>query len=72
MSNAFRRVADAVQSILGLIWIGIGQRGRIRSSYWRWREQTAFGQPDQHEVCPRQRRRALMAFGRWSWRMRRG
>ena len=70
--RGFRGLMSFIPAALGLIWIGLGQRGRVRTAYWRWREHTAFGDPGTYKVSPRSRLRALWAFGRWSWRMRRG
>ncbi|MCL4197292.1 MAG: hypothetical protein KJZ69_07340 [Phycisphaerales bacterium] len=49
---------------------GLAGRGALnrRNRYWQWRRETAFGP---FAVTPGQRRRAVLDYGRWVFRMRR-
>jgi hypothetical protein len=47
----------------------VGTRGGHRSSYWRWRRETAFGH--QSSVTKRQILQALGEYCRWVAHMRR-
>jgi len=49
-------------------------RGGLRrdNAYWRWRRETAFG-TDPDAMPPRRERwRAMLEYGRWVHRMKRG
>ena len=50
----------------GLLLVAVGARGRLRSRYWAWRKQTAFG-----PGSPESRLRFILEFGDWARRMRR-
>ena len=62
-----RRLHHAMTGLLGLCLLVIRYRGRFRNSYWRWRQETAFGSGranvDQWW--------AILDFGAWLWQMRR-
>ena len=72
MAGPLCRLKAIIESMLGLIAIAIGQRGRLRSAYWSWRRETAFGPPEERSLARKTRWKAMLAFGRWSWLMRRG
>lgn len=44
-------------------------RFRLGGEYWSWRRHTAFG--EEGAVPAAQRRRAMMEYARWVYRMRR-
>jgi hypothetical protein len=60
---------DAMRGTLCLARIALQSRGRIRSRYWQWRDETAFGN-GRWPVSRAQRVRALIEYGAWVWRMR--
>ena len=72
MSGPLCRMIAFCKSLLGLLAIAIGQRGRLGSSYWNWRRETAFGPSKGRNMARGTRWRAMLDFGRWSWMMRRG
>ncbi len=66
-----RNIAETLVGLWELGWLGVKTRFRLRGAYWRWRQETAFGcDPALHP--PRsQRLRAILAYGRWVYRMKR-
>jgi|GEM_PF-553156 len=58
-----------VRGSLALVGIAIQSRGRLRSRYWQWRSETAFGD-GKWPVTRGQRLHALLEYGDWVWRMR--
>ncbi len=63
-----RRITPAllVKGCWGLLLVAISARGRLRSRYWAWRGQTAFG-----PGSPASRLWFVLEFGDWARRMRR-
>lgn len=57
--------------LLGLALVVWSTRGRVNGRYWRWRRETALGTDAAAWPAPRERRRAILAYGAWVWRMRR-
>ncbi|MHC4219611.1 MAG: hypothetical protein ACYSU7_14305 [Planctomycetota bacterium] len=45
---------------------------RLRGPYWRWRGETVFGTDPATRPSRWQRVRAVIAYGRWVYRMKRG
>ena len=65
-----RAVLDFFGAMYELARLAVLSGFRFRGAYWRWRLETAFGQG-----YPRSRGeliRAVLAYGRWVRRMRRG
>lgn len=58
-----------VRAALALARIAVQSRGRLRSRYWLWRNETAFGN-GKWTVSRAQRLHALLEYGDWVWRMR--
>jgi len=67
-----RHVIDTIGGVWELILLAWKSRFRMRSVYWRWRYETAFG-TDPTKMPPRlQRLRAMLDYGRWVYRIKRG
>ncbi len=65
-----RWLLDTIGGIYELARLGVITRFNFRGAYWRWRMETAFGQgmPESRwEIF-----RAVLNYGRWMRRMRRG
>ncbi len=66
----------AVLDTLGGWWqlLCMGLRGGLsrKSAYWRWRQETAFGSDPDAMPSRRERWRAMLDYGRWVHRMKRG
>ncbi len=62
--------------ILGGLWelflLGLRTGFRFRGPYWRWRMETAFGTDPSLRPSRRQRLGAILAYGRWVYRIKRG
>lgn len=60
---------DWIGGVYELARLGVITRGRFKGAYWHWRLHTAFGRgyPARGETI-----RAVLAYGRWVYRMRRG
>lgn len=66
MRTVFTRFGETVGGLCSLLRLGFQTRFRFGGPYWRWRHETAFGrcEPD-----PREKRRAILDYARWVWRM---
>ena len=65
------RVIETIGGVWELVRLVVASRLRLRSGYWRWRYETAFGgDPSQRPPLPA-RCRALLDYGRWVYRMKR-
>jgi len=58
-----------VRGSLALVALALQSRGKMRSRYWQWRNETAFGN-GKWPVSRAQRLHALLEYGDWVWRMR--
>lgn len=63
-------ILDVLGGLYELARLAVISRFRFRSAYWRWRLETAFGQG--YPASRRELIRAILAYGRWAHRMRRG
>jgi hypothetical protein len=74
-ANGIASVMRTVSEILGGLWqlfaIAVRMRLRLRSSYWRWRHETAFGSDPRRYTTRWQRFLAMIEYGRWVHRMKR-
>ena len=61
----------AFNAAIGLVILGITNRCRFRSDYWRWRSETAFGNRTHKKPRIWTRIHAIVRFASWSWQMRR-
>jgi len=68
--NPARHAIDTVGAIYELARLGIITRFRFRGPYWEWRLHTAFGRGFPESRV--QLIRAVLDYGRWVRRMRRG
>ena len=64
----WRTTIETLGGLWLLLVLGLRTRFRMRGRYWSWRHETAFGrgEPDRAE-----KRRAVIHYARWLWRMRR-
>jgi hypothetical protein len=67
-----QRIIDTLGGLWELLLLGVKTRFRLRGPYWRWRYETAFGTDASRMPTPRQRRRAMLAYGIWVYRIKRG
>jgi hypothetical protein len=65
-----RRLKDNLLGIYELARLGVITRFRFRGPYWQWRLHTAFGRG--YPASRWELVRAVLAYGRWMHRMRRG
>jgi hypothetical protein len=67
-----RRIIDTIGGLWELLLLAWKTRFRMRSEYWKWRYETAFG-TDPSKMPPRRERiRAMLDYGRWVYRIKRG
>jgi hypothetical protein len=65
-----RSILETLGGLYELARLAVISRGRFRGAYWSWRVHTAFGRgiPESRGELVR----AVLAYGRWVSRMRRG
>ncbi|MBC02862.1 MAG: hypothetical protein CMJ34_06120 [Phycisphaerae bacterium] len=61
-----------MSGLLGLLHLAAVTRFRLRGRYWSWRMETALGSDRSAWPSARERRRAILLYGAWSRRLRRG
>jgi hypothetical protein len=67
-----RNVLETLGGIWELGLLAVRSRLRLRGPYWRWRAETAFGVRPQARPSGWRRARAVLEYGRWVYRMKRG
>jgi hypothetical protein len=67
-----RHLLDMLGGLWELLLLAGRSRFRLRSGYWRWRAETAFGAGPQPRPTRWRRARAVLEYGRWVHRMKRG
>ncbi len=67
-----RGLIDTIGGLWELVRLAVISRGRIRGRYWRWRAETAFGADLDGRPASRERLRAMLDYGRWVYRTKRG
>lgn len=67
-----RWLTDTIGGLWELLRLGWITRFRFRGPYWRWRMETAFGSDVSRRPPRRQMIHAVLDYGRWVHRMRRG
>lgn len=65
-----RKLIDTIGGIYELARLALISRFRMRSAYWRWRFETAFGSDTAKRPNWIARMRATIDYGRWVHRMR--
>lgn len=71
-NDTIRHVIDTIGGVYELLLLAVKTRGRLRGRYWMWRYETAFG-TDEARMPPRRGRfRAILDYGRWVYRTKRG
>jgi len=65
-----RALVETLGGIYELVRLALISGFRLRGRYWSWRLHTAFGRgyPDSRAELVR----AVLCYGRWIWRTRRG
>ncbi len=66
-----RKIGETLGGLWELGWLGVKTRFRLRGPYWRWRQETVFGCDPALRPSRSQRLRAILAYGRWVYRMKR-
>lgn len=66
-----RRIQETIGGLWELACLAAASRFRLRGPYWRWRAETAFGGGSAPPPLGR-RLRAILDYGRWVYRMKRG
>jgi hypothetical protein len=66
-----RHSLDTLWALYELARLAVITRCRFSGAYWTWRWQTALG-PDASRISRAERWRAILHYGRWVARMRRG
>ncbi len=68
MRSALHWLVETTGALFALLRLGVQTRFRFRGAYWGWRRETAFGggEPPKSE-----RRKMILDYARWVWRMRR-
>jgi hypothetical protein len=67
-----RALFDTLGGLWELMLMALRTRFRMAGPYWRWRMETAFGADPRRRPPRRQRLRAVLDYGRWVYRMKRG
>lgn len=67
-----RHLLETLAGIWELLLLAIKARFRLRSSYWRWRYETAFGSNLATRPAKFEQLKAVLSYGRWVYRMKRG
>jgi hypothetical protein len=67
-----RRLIDTIGGLWELLLLASTTRFRLRGEYWRWRYETAFGRDPAKMPTRWQRLRAILDYGRWAYRIKRG
>lgn len=67
-----RRLIDTLGGLWELLLLATKTRFRLNSAYWRWRHETAFGHDPARMPPRRERWRAILEYGRWVYRTKRG
>ena len=66
------RVVDTLGGLWELGVLAVRSRFRLRGPYWRWRDETAFGTRAAARPTRWRRVLAVLGYGRWVYRMKRG
>ncbi len=65
------RLVQTIGGLWELLLLAARSRFRMRSRYWNWRRETAFGGGAGDRPTPAEVRRAVIDYGRWVFRMKR-
>lgn len=65
-----RAICETIGGVYQLARLGLLSGFRFKGPYWQWRLHTAFGRGV--PASRRERWGAVLAYGRWMHRMRRG
>jgi hypothetical protein len=65
------RVWETICGVWELGRLAAASRFKLRSDYWRWRYETAFGNDPAARPGVLQRWRSMLDYGRWVHRMKR-
>ncbi len=67
-----QQLIDSVGGLWELALLAWRTRFRFKGSYWRWRRETAFSANASSQPSRWQRARAILEYGRWLYRIKRG
>ena len=67
-----RSLLDTLGGLWELMLLAVRIRFRFSGPYWQWRQETAFGHDARRRPPRTQRLRAVLDYGRWVYRMKRG
>ncbi len=67
-----RRLIETLGGLWELFLLGFRTGFRFRGPYWRWRMETAFGADPTARPSRWRRFGAVLAYGRWVYRLKRG
>ncbi len=65
------RLRDTIGGLWELGRLAAASRFRLSNRYWRWRDETAFGNDPAVRPGSIARWRAMLDYGRWVYRMKR-
>ncbi|HRP63106.1 MAG TPA: hypothetical protein PK400_07435 [Phycisphaerales bacterium] len=67
-----RTLLDTIGGIWELFLLAWKSGFRMRNAYWKWRYETAFGTDPAKMPSAKERRKAILDYGRWVYRTKRG
>ncbi|UCD73810.1 MAG: hypothetical protein JSV91_08415 [Phycisphaerales bacterium] len=67
-----RWLLETIGALWELFLLAAGCRFRLRGRYWSWRKETVFGGDPRRWPPLRDRIGAMIGYGRWVRRMKRG
>ncbi len=67
-----RGLTETLGGLWELFLLAARSRFRVRGRYWRWRYETTFGGDPAARPPWWRRVRAVLDYGRWVYRMKRG
>lgn len=66
-----RHVLETLGGVWELVVLAWKSRLRLRSPYWKWRSETAFGNDLSKRPPLRERIHTIIEYGKWVHRMKR-
>jgi len=71
LMRTMRTVLEHLGGLWALFMLAAKSRFRMNNAYWKWRRETAFGSDPARWPSRHERRKAMLAYGRWVHRMKR-
>lgn len=66
-----KNLLETICGLWELLLLAINARFRLRSSYWKWRYETAFGNNIAARPSRFEQLKAMLSYGKWVYRMKR-